>query len=67
MKQSAMLEVGVVMAAAIGLVATVAAGLLQRNVSVLNYNDCSCILVCELICTPVATMCFYKFKLLVVV
>ena len=26
-----------------------------------------CILVCELHCTPVETMCFYKFKLLVVV
>ena len=57
-----MLEIDVVTAVMIGLVAT-DVGLLQGDVVIINFINCYCILVCE----PVVIMCFYKLKLHVVV
>ena len=57
-----MLEIDVVTAVMIGLVAT-DVSLLQGDVIIINFINCYCILLCEL----VVIMCFYKLKLHVVV
>ena len=51
----------------IGLMPTDVAGHFQREGVVINCNNSCCIHICELLCTHVAIMWFYKNKLLVVV